>query len=308
MNTSPVLVTGAAGFAGSHLVEHLTASGDAVVGWSRREVDLLDREAVRERIRGLRPSAIYHCAGAPQVAHSWEDTVRPLASNVLATHHLLDAVRRAGLKCRVLIPGSATVYRSSLSPLTEDDPVAPSSPYAVSKLAQEQLGVRACAEDGIDVLLTRSFNHTGPRQTPGFAAPAMARQLALIESGRVEPTIKVGNLEPQRDLTDVRDVVRAYRLLMERGQPGTPYNICSGTAHPIRDVLDGLRQRVRMPISIEVDPARLRANDLPILLGSPAKLHHDTGWKPAISFDRMLDDLLAYWRDVIRTQPQEIDP
>jgi len=291
-----VLVTGAAGFAGSHLMDRLAQTDDQVVGGSRIDVDLLDRDAVRARIRELQPSAIYHCAGAPHVAHSWTDATYPLRSNVLATHNLLDAVRRAGIRCRVLITGSATVYRDSPAPIDESSAIGPASPYGLSKLAQEQLAMRAIAEDGVDVVIARSFNHTGPRQRPSFAAPAMAQQLALIEQGRAEPVVRVGNLDALRDISDVRDTVRAYQGLMAAGRSGAVYNVCSGKAHAIREVLDGLRAKINVPVRIELDPSRLRPNDTPVLVGDPARLHADTGWTPQIPFDQMLDDLLQYWR------------
>lgn len=303
-----MLVTGAAGFAGSHLIECL-AGRSQIVAWTRtappeglaalaawERIDLLDRGRVRAAIRDLRPSAVYHCAGAPHVAHSWQNTAQPLASNVLTTHYLLDALRRAGAECRVLIPGSATVYAPSTSPLHEDSPLAPESPYALSKLAQEQLGLRALKEDGVQVIVARSFNHTGPRQSADFFVPGVARQIALIERGAVEPVIKVGNLDAQRDLTDVRDTVRAYALLMERGASGMIYNVASGIGRPMRVVLDGLLSRARVPVRIEVDPGRLRPRDIPVLIGDATRLRSATGWTPAIPFERTLDDLLAYWR------------
>ena len=306
--SGPVLVTGASGFAGSHLLEHLAGTKD-LVAWSRasppaelaglgvwQQVDLLDRDRVRAAIRELKPSAVYHCAGAAQVVSSWTDTAATLSSNVLTTHYLLDALRRARLSsCRILLIGSATMYRPAAEPLGEDAPVSPASPYAVSKFAQEQLGLRALREDGVDVVLTRSFNHTGPRQKLGFFAPDMARQIAAIERG-AEPVIHVGNLGAERDLTDVRDVVRAYALLMERGAPGTVYNVASGMGRSMRSVLDGLVQRARVPMTIVPDPARLRPHDIPVLVGDPARLRQATGWAPAIPFDRTLDDLLQYWR------------
>lgn len=306
-----VLVTGAAGFAGSHLVEHLAGRCD-LVGWTRTDppgdiarlatwtrIDLLDRDRVRGEIRALRPAAVYHCAGAPHVGASWHNTAQPFAANVLTTHYLLDAIRRAGTPCRVLITGSATVYAPSAAPLGEDDPIAPTSPYALSKLAQEQLGVRGWTEDGIDVILTRPFNHTGPRQRPTFAAPGFARQIALIEQGRIDPLIRVGNLDAERDLTDVRDMVRAYALLMERGTPGTIYNVASGAARPIRAVLDALVSRSRVPVQISLDPDRLRPRDTPVIVGNAARLRAATGWAPAIPFDSTMDDLLEYWRQAI---------
>ena len=312
----PVLVTGGAGFAGSHLVEQLAARGP-VVAWSRSEpppflralaawqtVDLLVRDQVRAAIAALRPSAVYHCAGLPHVAESWSNTTQPLASNVLATHHLLDALRRAGAPCRVLVPGSATVYAPSREPLTEDAPIGPGNPYALSKLAQEQLAVRAAQEDGIEVIVARSFNHTGPRQTPAFVAPSLARQIALIERGALEPVIRVGNLEAQRDLTDVRDVVRAYALLMESGTSGVVYNVASGTGRSIRSLLDELVARARVTVTIETDASRLRANDVPVLVGDASRLRRATGWTPEISFPQMLDDLLAYWRVEVGVRPR----
>lgn len=304
----PVLVTGASGFAGSHLLEHLSGRAD-LVAWARSDppselatlarwqrVDLLDRDRVRQAIRELKPSAVYHCAGAPHVAHSWQDATKPLASNVLTTHYLFDALRRAGTGARVLIPGSAHVYAASPHPHNEDSPVAPASPYALSKLAQEQLGVRAVAEDGLEVVVARAFNHTGPRQSADFFAPAMARQIARIERGGIEPVIKVGNLDAERDLTDVRDTVRAYTLLMEKGAVGGIYNVASGIGRPMRVVLDALVRRAQVPVRVGTDPERLRPHDIPVLVGDATRLRNATGWAPEISFERTIDDLLNYWR------------
>ena len=233
------------------------------------------------------------------MAHSWHDAAGTLAINVLATHYLLDGLRRAGTRSRVLVPGSATVYGASTSALTETSPVTPSSPYALSKFAQEQLGIRALGEDGVDVIVTRSFNHTGPRQSPDFFAPGVARQVALIEKGAMEPVIRVGNLDAQRDLMDVRDVARAYALLVEKGDPGTIYNVASGSPHSMRRILDALVSRSHRAMRIETDPERLRPNDVPIFFGDPTRLIGATGWSPEITFDRMLDDLLAYWRSTV---------
>jgi GDP-4-dehydro-6-deoxy-D-mannose reductase len=302
-----VLVTGAGGFAGSHLVEHLLVSPNhqrseggspshQVVTWTRQTLDLLDRDRVRAAIRELRPAQIYHCAGLPHVAESWRDTAQPLEGNVLATEHLFDALRREGVRCRVLVPGSATVYAPSSEPISERDRIAPASPYAISKFAQEQLALRAIHEDGLDIVVTRSFNHTGPRQTPAFVAPSMARQIALIERGQIEPVIKVGNLDAQRDVTDVRDVVRAYVALMQSGKTGVVYNVASGVARSIRSILEALVSRSKVPVRIEVDQARMRPNDVPVVVGNHSRLTEATGWQPQVSFDQMLDDLLSYWR------------
>jgi len=302
-----VLVTGAAGFAGGHLIERLAGTCD-LVAWSRGEpppalaglarwerVDLLDRGRVRDAIAALRPARVFHCAGSPHVAGSWESWVVPLETNVRLTHHLLDALGRAG-GARVLITGSAHVYRPSDVPIREDDPVAPASPYALSKLAQEALGLRAIPEDGLEVIVTRSFNHTGPRQADDFAAAAFARQIALVERGAREPVVRVGSLDAQRDLTDVRDVVHAYAQLMDQGTSGIVYNVASGVARPVRWVLDELVARARVPVRVEPDPARMRPSDVPVLVGDASRLRAATGWKPEISPERMLDDLLEYWR------------
>ena len=309
MTAGPVLVTGAAGFAGSHLLEHLATRGD-VTGWSRsappanlaalarwQQVDLLVRDSVRAALRELRPAAVYHCAGLPHVAHAWKASAKALEGNVIGTHVLLDELRRLERPVRCLVTGSATVYAASSRPVDEDAPLAPSSPYALSKLAQEALALRAISEDGVDVVVARAFNHTGPRQDPAFAAPSFARQIALIERGDVPPVLAVGNLEPLRDFTDVRDVVRAYRLLMERGATGRVYNVCSGVGRSIQSVLDAVVARSTQPVRIELDRDKLRPSDTPALVGDPSRLMSEAGWKPEVGFEQMLDDLLTYWRD-----------
>jgi GDP-4-dehydro-6-deoxy-D-mannose reductase len=305
-----VLVTGAARVAGSHLLEHLAGTAD-LVGWARSDappavaplarwtlVDMLDANHVRQELAALRPSQVYHCAGHAHVADSWQDTARPLAGNVMTTHHLLDGLRRTGCAARVVIPGSATVYAGSDRPHREDSAIAPSSPYAFSKFAQEQLGLRAIVEDGVDVIVTRPFNHVGARQSPKFSVSGMTRQIVSIERGEMDPVIHVGRLDTARDITDVRDTVRAYALLMRRGVPGTIYNIASGVARTMRMVLDALIERARVEVTVEVDASRLRPHDDLILVGDATRLRDATGWSPEISFDRMLDDLFAYWRSV----------
>jgi GDP-4-dehydro-6-deoxy-D-mannose reductase len=309
--SGPVLITGASGLVGSHLVEYL-ASAHEVVAWTRgsppaevRELgrwesfDLLDRARVRAAVAATRPARIFHCAGATSVAASWNDPAGVLAANVLAPHNLFDALRRAGVAARVLVPGSAAVYAASALPLTEVSPVAPDSPYALSKLAQEALGRRALREDGIEVILTRSFNHTGPRQSPDFVAPSLARQVALIEAGAAEPVIRVGDLEASRDLTDVRDVVRAYDALMDAGVPGEIYNVASGEVRTVRSILAVLLDLADLDVQVESEAARMRPMEKPVLLGDASKLRAATGWTPRISFEETLQDLLDYWRRAI---------
>lgn len=315
-----VLVTGANGFAGSHLLDLLAREDAQVFAWRRTPagsspdtpaisgsdprwmaVDLIDRARVTRAVAEVCPTEIYHCAGAPHVGGSWQRVSATLAANVLATHHLLRALRPLPHAWRLLIPGSAMVYRPRDAALDEGSPIGPTSPYGISKLAQERLGLKACIEDHLQVVITRSFNHVGPRQDPSFAASGFARQIALIEAGLAEPVLRVGNLDARRDLTDVRDTVRAYRLLMERGRPGAPYNVCSGRAHRIGDLLDSLLSRARASVRIAVDPSLFRPNDLPVLLGSPARLMEETGWRPEYSIEQTLSDLLAYWRARIRS-------
>lgn len=311
----PSLVTGGAGFAGSHLIEHLLEGGTPVAAWSRlggrppaeappvvrwSAVDLLDRAAVREAVAALQPSVIYHCAGVAHVGNSWTDPAHPLRVNVVGTHHVLEAVREAGLACPVLVTGSALVYRRSSTPLAEDDALAPADPYGVSKLAQEALAVRA---GGVAVFVVRPFNHAGPRQSDAYVTSSFARQVAEIEAGRREPVLRVGNLEARRDITDVRDTVRAYPLVVSRGRVRRPYNVCSGQAYRVRDLLHALVGMSSTSIRIEVDPARLRPSDIPTLSGSRARIAEDTGWEPRIPIDRTLRDLLDYWRTRTQAQP-----
>lgn len=305
----PPLVTGGNGFAGGHLLDQLLETEPQVAAWAGpgaprpttdprvrwHPIDILDREAVASALAELRPSAIYHCAGLAHVVTSGESPVLALQVNVLGTHYVLDGVRRAGLKCPVLVTGSALVYRPSPSAHSEQSDIGPASPYGISKLAQEMLAERAT---WCPVLIARSFNHAGPRQSDAFVTSSFARQIAEIEIGRREPVLRVGNLDARRDLTDVRDTVRAYRLMVARGTPGRPYNVCSGRAHRIADLLDMLVGMSRAEVRIDVDPSRLRPTEVPVLLGDGSRLERDTGWRPEIPIARTLADLLDYWRGV----------
>jgi GDP-4-dehydro-6-deoxy-D-mannose reductase len=215
---------------------------------------------------------------------------------VLGTHNLLEAVRLAHLSSRILIPGSALVYRPSTEALDEDSPLGPRSPYATSKLAQERLGLLVAAEEGLEVFVTRSFNHAGPRQEPSFSTSSFARQLALIEAGLEEPVIHAGNLDARRDVTDVRDVVRSYKAIVERGRSSRPYNVCSGCSYRIADLLQQLVGQARVRVEVRPDPNRMRPNDMPLILGNPRRIQEEVGWMPAIPIERTLEDLLNYWR------------
>lgn len=307
---APPLVTGATGFAGSHLLAQLLEDEPVVAAWAhaggRRQppsssgavewtaVDLLDQAATVEALDGLRPSAIYHCAGTPHVAESWAAPSHALHVNVVGTYHLFEALRRIHHSCPVLVTGSAQVYRPATEAVTEDHPIGPANPYAVSKLAQEMLAAR---ERHVPVLLARPFNHAGPRQSADFVTSSFAKQLAEIEAGLSDPVLHVGNLDVRRDITDVRDTVRGYRLLVERGRPARPYNVCSGEAYRIADLLDILIGLTRADVRRETDPARIRPADSPILVGDRTRITTETGWAPQIPIERTLSDLLDYWRE-----------
>ena len=307
-----ILVTGAAGFAGSHLLDLLRSDDARVVALRKpgvgadtqaaypdadwREIDLLDRDAMRRVVADTGPDAVYHLAGAPHVGQSWSAATDTLAVNVMGTHVLLEAIRLEGVPSRVVVPSSAYVYRAVDRALTEDDAVEAANPYAISKVATELAVARAARVDGLRAVVARSFNHIGPRQDPSFFASGVARQVALIEAGRLEPVIRVGNLESRRDLTDVRDTVQAYRALADRGSPGAAYNVCSGRAYRMRDLLETLVARARVEVEIRTDPERLRPNDTPLLLGDPSRIRQATGWEPRVPIEQTLADLLDYWR------------
>jgi GDP-4-dehydro-6-deoxy-D-mannose reductase len=310
----PTIVTGAAGFAGHHLVDALVGR-DAVIGWhhpgfptpdSHRHgvdwsgVDVVNREAVRTAVASTRPARVYHLAGLPHVGTSWQQPLAPLGVHVLGTHYLLEAIREYVPTCRVLIVSSAQIYRPSNEPLDEDAPVGATSPYGLSKLAEDDLALTAARHDGLDVVITRPFNHTGPRQDSAFAVPGFARQIAAIELGHAPPEIRVGQLEARRDLTDVRDTVQAYARIMASGTTGRVYNVCTGHAYRIGDLLDQLIARSAVRVTTTLDPDRLRPDDQPVIAGNPSRVRGELGWTPVITLDQLLDDVLDWWRGELR--------
>ena len=303
------LVTGATGFVGGHLLDSL-ADHAPLVAWYRpdgkgpdpgrhvdwRPVNLLDAAAVADEIAEIAPARIFHLAGASQVDTSWQSVLPHLRTNVMGTHHLFTAVKQAGRPCRVMIVSSSQVYQTSDEPLDEETPLIPPSPYGLSKLAQDLLAARVCEEDALDVVIARPFNHAGPRQSPAFAVSSFARQIARIEAGQAAPVIRVGNLDARRDMTDVRDVVEAYHLLMDGGTAGRPYNICSGRAWRIGDLLEELLHFARVPITVTIDAHRLRPNDVPVIQGDASRIRADLGWAPKIPVEQTLSDTLEWWR------------
>jgi len=311
------LITGITGFAGSHLADHLLdVGGYEVYGlkrWRSRtenidhldtaitllDGDITDPRRMHEVIAEVRPELVFHLAAQSFVPASWREPDATLTTNVRGQLNLLEAIRSAGLPCRIQIAGSSEEYGLVLPdelPITEDNPLRPLSPYAVSKVSQDLLAWQYHRSYGLAVIRTRGFNHTGPRRGGVFVTSNFARQIAAIEAGLQEPVLRVGNLEASRDFTDVRDTVRAYRLAAERGEPGAVYNICSGRAVTIRELLDRLLAFSEATIRVEQDPDRLRPSDVPVLLGSAARFHDATGWQPEIPFDRTLRDLLDHWR------------
>jgi GDP-4-dehydro-6-deoxy-D-mannose reductase len=300
MTPGPIVITGATGFVGAHLTRRLQQpSSDSAVldihGWSSQTVNLLDAARVDDAVERVRPRQVYHLAGASHVGESWQRSTEHLEIHVRGTHHLLDAVRRHAPECRVIIVSSGLVYRPQAEPLTESAPIGPSSPYALSKVAEEQVAFHAAAQDGLDVIVARPFNHIGPGQSDRFAPPNFAKQIAEIEAG-AEPTITIGNLDTRRDFTDVRDVVNAYVAMMAHGATGRIYNVCSGVATPIRAILDTLVGMARVAVRLETDSTRLRPNDVPYMAGSAARLTAETGWRPEIPLHDTLADTLDDWR------------
>lgn len=305
MSAMKALVTGAHGFVGRHLVEHLTAMGDDVTGIDRATdgLDITDADAVTGIIAEISPQVIYHLAGWADVGASWKAPVAAFRVNAEGTLNVLSAAAEAGVE-RVVAVSSADVYgivKPDELPLTEDSPLRPASPYAASKVAADYLGLQAWLGRGLPVMRVRAFNHLGPGQTDQFVAPALASRIARAErdGGQV---LTVGDLSSRRDFTDVRDVVRAYRLLMERGQPGEVYNVCSGVDLAIQDLADQLLAQATVPLRFEVDPALLRPVELPVLRGSHARLTQATGWEPEIPIAQTLTDLLQDWRGRVATE------
>jgi GDP-4-dehydro-6-deoxy-D-mannose reductase len=320
------LVTGVAGFAGSHLVELLLSRGAEVFGWvvpggslenlegirtdpgragrlRTREADIADGERLVEMMADIRPDQVYHLAAVSSVRRSLEDPAETFRVNTLGTRNLLEAIRRAGVRPRILVVSSAEAYGESADlprPLREEDPLLPVSPYGASKAAAEAVACRYGSQAGLSVIRVRPFPHTGPRHAPQFAFPDWARQLAEAEAGRRLPRLHVGNLDVRRDLSDVRDVVAAYVLALERGEAGAAYNVCAGRVYTLREVLEALIALTRLTVEIVIEEHRVRHRDLLVLAGTSDALQARTGWWPTRSIHRTIADLLSYWREQVR--------
>ena len=312
-----VLITGIAGFAGSHLAELLLSKGFEVHGMRRprtkmdhiesianrlhlTDADLLDSHSLYSTISRIKPDYIFHLAAQSFVPTSWVSPSVTLEVNIVGSANLFEAVRQANIDPVIQIACSSEEYgmvHDNEVPIKETNPLRPLSPYAVSKVAMDYLGYQYHQSYGVRVVRTRGFNHTGPRRGDTFAESNFAKQIALIEKGKQEPVVHVGNLDAKRDYTDVRDMVKGYLLAVEKCDPGDVYNICTGSTVKIADVLKLLLSYSKIKVEIKEDPDRMRPSDVPILLGDNSKFVAKTGWKPEIVFEKTMEDLLNYWRE-----------
>ncbi|MBI5613861.1 GDP-mannose 4,6-dehydratase [Candidatus Gottesmanbacteria bacterium] len=310
------LITGIAGFVGSHLAELLLSKGFEVYGFCRsrtkmdhieeiknklilEDADLMDSHSLYTIISRIKPDFVFHLAAQSFVPTSWISPSVTLEVNVSGSANLFEAIRQASIDPVVQIACSSEeyglVYPDEV-PIKETNPLRPQSPYAVSKVAMDYLGYQYFSSYNMKIVRTRGFNHTGPRRGDTFAESNFAKQIALIEKGKQEPIIHVGNLEAKRDYTDVRDMVRAYLLAVEKCEAGDVYNICTGNAIEIGKMLELLLSFSKVKVSTKQDQSRMRPSDVPILIGDNSKFVAQTGWKDEIPFKKTMEDLLNYWR------------
>jgi GDP-4-dehydro-6-deoxy-D-mannose reductase len=313
-----VLITGITGFVGSHLAEYLLSLKNCEIygtyRWRSRmenishikerlklyECDLKDATAVYNLIKEIRPDMIFHLAAQSYVPMSWTAPSETIITNVISQINILEAVRNLKMDTLIHIAGSSEEYGLVLKnevPIKETNPLRPLSPYGVSKVAQDLLGFQYYKSYNLKIIRTRAFNHEGPRRGEVFVTSNFAKQIAEIEKGKREPIIYVGNLEAVRDFTDVRDVVRAYYLVLTKGKAGEVYNIASGKGYKIKEVLDIYLEMSKVKVEVKVDPARLRPSDVELLIGDATKIKEECGWQPQIPFEKTLEDLLNYWRE-----------
>lgn len=318
------LITGVGGFVGRHLVRYLLDQPNTTIfgttflpaerhtalaemGVELTQAELTDEDTVRRILDKAAPDHIYHLAAQSFVPVSFEDPWYTLSNNIHAQLNILQTLAQTGGQAtRVLVVGSGESYGPVAPedvPIDESQPLNPTSPYSVSKVAQDMLGRQYFLSHNLHAIRVRPFNHIGPGQNKRFVAPDFASQVAAIEAGQREPVIHVGNLEAQRDFTDVRDMVRAYYLLLTKGEPGEVYNIGTGKARSIQQLLDCLLDLTDAPIEVHVDPARFRQVEVPIIACDASKLRARTGWKPEYTFEETLATILDDWRERVRTAP-----
>lgn len=322
--TKSVLITGITGFAGSHLAELLLKEGLDIWGtyrWRSKldniiyiknnihllDCDVRDSHSILKAVKESRPDYIFHLAAQSFVPMSWKAPVDTMETNVIGTIHLLESIRQLksiGIDPVIQIAGSSEEYGlvyPNETPIKETNMLRPLSPYGISKVATDMVGIQYNRSYGMKIIVTRAFNHSGPRRGDVFVTSNFARQIAEIEKGIKEPILYVGNLDAQRDFTDVRDVVKAYWLAVNKCEYGLVYNICSGNTIKIKDVLNILLSMTDKKIEIRQDPSRMRPSDVEILHGDSTKFRNATEWKPEIAFKQTLIDLLDYWRIQIKT-------
>ncbi len=312
-----ILITGIAGFAGSHLAELLVGRGNEVFGTclaceskenirhiSRNlrlsDCDVTNFDQLSRLVRRIKPDRIYHLAALTSVGWSFSHPLETIDTNLKGTLYLLEIARHLKKPIKILVVGSSDVYGKVSPkevPISEEKPLRPVSPYGASKAACDLLAYQYFKAYGTHVIRARAFNHAGPRQNAGFVIPDFASQIAQIELGIKPAVLKVGNLSARRDVSDVRDVVRAYAALMSRGEPGEAYNICSGKAYKIRHLLRTLLSLSERRIRVEVDEKKNRLADIPVLQGDDSKIRRVTGWKAKIPLKRTLEDALNFWRE-----------
>lgn len=317
-----VFITGITGPVGSFLADHLlTLPGVKVHAFKRwrsdprpiehlagrvtfHEGDIQDPFAVERAIERAAPDRVYHLAAQSYPSESWEAPIATLRTNLEGTVHVLEALRRHAPAARVHIAGSAAEYgfvKPDEVPIVEEHPLRPASPYGVSKVAAELTGLQYHDSYGMHVVVTRSFIHVGPRQGDRTSVQTFCKQMALIEAGQQEPIIRTGNLEARRDYTHTADVARALWLVLEHGAPGEVYNLCSARPTRVGDIVELVRQKGRVPVDVQVDPARLRPSDEPVLIGDNTRLRQATGWEPQIDMEQIVEEVLAYWRERVRS-------
>lgn len=306
------LIIGGGGFVGRYLGQHLTeqcgwettvtklpSESVALAGCDIRDLDILDLDAVKMLLAELRPDVIFHLAAQSSVAVSWRNPQLTVEINIRGSLNVLDAVRSLeGFQPRILLIGSGEEYGVlplGVSRVTEQTPVHPGNPYAITKAAQNLFGTLYAKAYGMEIIMVRAFNHIGPEQTPQFVVADFCKQVAEIMQGKREPVMYVGNLSAARDFTDVRDVVRAYAMLAEHGKAGETYNVGTGHAVVIRELLEEIIRQGGTEIHVETDPAKLRPVEIPIIEADVTKLKQDTGWEPEIPLEQTIAETLAYW-------------